>query len=125
MASSPRSQLAFHVKRREPEIVVLAKPIARELKKLSYIDDQEGMRSLFGLFWFYNNNDSLSKQGKERLSKSLMVDCNGQGALLSEANADVMPQQLDSVGLVLTCKTNEYKIRAYTWAWIQRFGGLF
>ncbi|KAF3448154.1 hypothetical protein FNV43_RR08865 [Rhamnella rubrinervis] len=65
MASSPRSQLAFHVKRREPEIVVLAKPIARELKKLSYIDDQEGMRSLFGLFWFYNNNDSLSKQGKE------------------------------------------------------------
>ncbi|KAF3449651.1 hypothetical protein FNV43_RR10382 [Rhamnella rubrinervis] len=45
MASSP--SLAFHVKRREPEIVVPVKATPWELNKLSDIDDQEGMRSLF------------------------------------------------------------------------------
>ncbi|KAF3447834.1 hypothetical protein FNV43_RR08540 [Rhamnella rubrinervis] len=45
MASSP--SLAFHVKRREPDIVVPVKATPWELNKLSDIDDQEGMRLLF------------------------------------------------------------------------------
>ncbi|KAF3449650.1 hypothetical protein FNV43_RR10381 [Rhamnella rubrinervis] len=45
MASSP--SLAFHVKRRETEIVVPAKATPWELNKLSDIDDQEGMGFLF------------------------------------------------------------------------------
>ena len=64
MASSQSSHLVFHVKRCEAEIVVPANPTPRDLKNLS---DIEGTRLLFLVLWFYNNNDSLSKQGKDHV----------------------------------------------------------
>ncbi|KAJ0735909.1 putative benzyl alcohol O-benzoyltransferase [Helianthus annuus] len=67
--------LTFTVRRHEPELIVPAKPTPRELKPLSDIDDQEGLRL------------------KEGPGRKLMVDCSGQGALFIEAEADVTLKQ--------------------------------
>ncbi|XP_048320058.1 methanol O-anthraniloyltransferase-like [Ziziphus jujuba] len=119
--ASINSHLAFQVKRCIPELVVPAKPTPNEVKKLSDIDDQESMRFQVPVIWFYRNNSSNnpSMQGKDPVkvirealgkalvyyyplagrliedrNRKLMVDCNGQGVLFIEANADITFDQL-------------------------------
>ncbi|XP_048319554.1 alcohol acyl transferase 1 allele RGa-like [Ziziphus jujuba] len=119
--ASNNSHLAFQVKRCIPELVVPAKPTPHEVKKLSDIDDQESLRFLIPAIWFYRNNSSNnpSMEGKDPVkvirealgkalvyyyplagrltedrNKKLMVDCNGQGVLFVEANAEVTFDQL-------------------------------
>nr|XP_048330730.1 alcohol acyl transferase 1 allele GSa-like [Ziziphus jujuba var. spinosa] len=76
--ASPSSQTPFSakfiVKRCVSEVVVPAKPTPNEVKKLSDIDDQKGL--------------------KEGLGGELLVDCNGEGVLFIEAEADVSFEQL-------------------------------
>ncbi|GAB4854011.1 hypothetical protein Ancab_022594 [Ancistrocladus abbreviatus] len=50
--------LAYKVRRQEPELVAPAKPTARELKELSDIDDQEGLRFQIPLIQFYKTSDA-------------------------------------------------------------------
>lgn len=109
---------SFQVKRREPELVPPEKPAPRELKKLSDIDSQHTLRNQIPLLWFYKNN-SPSMDGKdpvkvirEALGRALVhyypiagrlfedpdgklvVNCNGEGILFIEADADFKLEQL-------------------------------
>ncbi|KAL5568304.1 hypothetical protein UlMin_024879 [Ulmus minor] len=108
------SSLVFKVRRCQPELVAPAKPTPRELKQLSDIDDQEGLRFQIPVIQFYKYDPSM--QGRDpaqvirqalshtlvyyypfagRLreidatSRKLAVDCTGEGVLFIEADADV------------------------------------
>ncbi|KAF3447687.1 hypothetical protein FNV43_RR08390 [Rhamnella rubrinervis] len=124
MASYSLPCLAFHVKRYEPELVVPAKPTPHELKYLSDIDDQEGLRFQIPFIWFYKNNNSTSpslmdekdpvKVIREGLGKALVyyypfagrliegykrklvVDCNAEGVLFIQADADISLERLSN-----------------------------
>ncbi|CAI9784693.1 unnamed protein product [Fraxinus pennsylvanica] len=111
------STIAFSVKRCKPELVVPAKSTPREIKKLSDIDDQEGLRFQVPMVFFYKNNPSMKGINpveviREGLAKALvyyypfagrimegdnrklMVDCNGEGVLFVEADAYIRLEQL-------------------------------
>nr|UJH94663.1 alcohol acyltransferase 1 [Jasminum sambac] len=109
--------IAFRVHRREPELVAPAYPTPHEIKTLSDIDDQEGLRFEVPMLFWYKNNPSMN--GKDPVevirkglaktlvyyypfagriiegdNRKLMVNCNGKGALFVEADANVRIEQL-------------------------------
>ncbi|KAL6279320.1 hypothetical protein ACE6H2_016201 [Prunus campanulata] len=109
--------LLFPVNRLEPELITPGKPTPLETKLLSDIDDQGGIRFHYSVIMTYKNNPSMKGNDavmviKEALSRALvfyyplagrlregpnrklMVDCNGEGVLFIEANADVTLEQL-------------------------------
>ncbi|CAI9784699.1 unnamed protein product [Fraxinus pennsylvanica] len=111
------STFAFSVKRCKPELVVPAKPTPREIKKLSDIDDQEGLWLQVPMVFFYKKNPSMKGINpveviREGLAKTLVyyypfagriiegdnrkliVDCNGEGVLFVEADAYIRLEQL-------------------------------
>ncbi|XP_076940588.1 benzyl alcohol O-benzoyltransferase-like [Bidens hawaiensis] len=113
---SGNNSLTFAVRRHAPELIAPATPVPRELKLLSDIDDQEGLRYLFPLLFMYPSNpkmgdtnpaslirDALPKllvfyyplAGRmvEGSGKKLMLDCTGEGVLFIEAEADVTLEQ--------------------------------
>ena len=92
------------------------------MKKLSDIDDQQGLRLHLPAIWIYKNNDNPLIEGKDpvkvikealgralvyyyplagRLKRGpkgeLVVDCNEEGVLFIEADADVTLQQLGTI----------------------------
>ncbi|XP_028755979.1 methanol O-anthraniloyltransferase-like [Neltuma alba] len=114
----------FCTKHSEAELVAPAKPTPCETKKLSDIDDQEGLRFHLPLVMFFrNDNEASILEGKDpamvireaisqalvyyyplagRLregeNRKLMVECNGEGVLFLEADADVSLLELgDSI----------------------------
>lgn len=115
------STSALSVTRRESELVVPATSTPREVKYLSDIDDQGCLRFHTYILMFYKNNPSMegidpAKVIKDALSKTLvfyyplagrliegpngklMVNCNGEGILFTEACADVELEMLgDSI----------------------------
>ncbi|KAL0916985.1 hypothetical protein M5K25_014541 [Dendrobium thyrsiflorum] len=109
MAFSP---LRFSVRRRLPELVAPSFPTPRELKRLSDIDDQEGLRFQIPVIQFYRHDPAMAGRNpaavirdalaralvfyypfagrlREGPSKKLLVDCTGEGVLFIEAEADV------------------------------------
>ncbi|XP_015897313.3 alcohol acyl transferase 1 allele RGa-like [Ziziphus jujuba] len=113
------SNLTFKVKRYEPELIVPAKQTPHEVKKLSDIDNQKGLRKHSYAVWLYKKSSSPSMEGKdpvkvirEAIGKALvfyyplagrlkedtdgklMVDCDGKGMLFIEADADIKLEQL-------------------------------
>ncbi|XP_057965142.1 methanol O-anthraniloyltransferase-like [Malania oleifera] len=106
----------FSVTRREPDLVAPAKPTPRELKPLSDLDDQEGLRFHVPTIMFYENSPSAigdpAKVIREALAaalvfyyplagrlvegpnRKLMVDCTSEGVLFIEADADVTLDEL-------------------------------
>ncbi|KAH7834375.1 hypothetical protein Vadar_015313 [Vaccinium darrowii] len=115
ISSSP---MLFTVTRQEPRLVVPAESTPRELKQLSNIDDQEGLRFHVPVIMFYRRNhfkegedpvrvirEALAKAlvfyypfaGRliEGPNRKLLVDCMGQGVLFIEADAEV---ELDQLG---------------------------
>ena len=117
MASSLSSPLPFAIKRREPEFIRPANPTPREVKQLSDIDDQEGLRFHVSVVMFYRNNPLMKEKDpvkviKEALGKALvyyypfagrliegdsrklMVECTGEGVLFIEADADTTLENL-------------------------------
>ncbi|XP_028800205.1 benzyl alcohol O-benzoyltransferase [Neltuma alba] len=104
--------LSFTVRRCQPELIAPAKATPREVKLLSDIDDQEGLRFQIPVIQFYRYNASM--RGKDPVkvirkglaetlvffypfagrllegpNRKLMVDCNGDGVLFIEADADI------------------------------------
>ncbi|KAJ4851626.1 hypothetical protein Tsubulata_022994 [Turnera subulata] len=115
--SSSSSSLVFKVHRREPELLLPEKPTPHEFKNLSDIDDQEGLRSFVRCIVFFRNNPSMEGKDpvkiiREAMVKTLvfyyplagrlregengklMVECNGEGILFTEADAEVTLEQL-------------------------------
>ncbi|VVA31596.1 PREDICTED: benzyl alcohol [Prunus dulcis] len=114
------SALLFQVNRLKPELITPAKPTPHETKLLSNIDDQESLRFQVPVIMSYRNNNPSSMNAnrdpvkviREGLSRALvyyyplagrlregpnrklMVECNGEGVLFIEANADVTLAQL-------------------------------
>ncbi|CAB4279069.1 unnamed protein product [Prunus armeniaca] len=111
------SALLFQVNRLKPELITPAKPTPHETKLLSNIDDQESLRFQVPVIMSYKNNPSMKGNDaveviREALSRALvyyyplagrlregpnrklMVECNGEGVLFIEANADVTLAQL-------------------------------
>ncbi|KAH7571549.1 hypothetical protein ACOSP7_014206 [Xanthoceras sorbifolium] len=112
----PPTSLVFTVRRCNPELIVPAKPTPRELKPLSDIDDQEGLRFQIPVIQFYKYEPAMKgkdpvkviRQGiaetlvfyypfagrlREGLNRKLMVDCTGEGVMFIEADADVTLQE--------------------------------
>lgn len=110
------TSLAFKVLRRAPELIAPAKPTPRELKPLSDIDDQEGLRFHIPVIQFYKYNPFVNGKDpvkvireavaqtlvsyypfagrlREGPNRKLMVDCTGEGVLFIEADADVTLEQ--------------------------------
>ncbi|MED6116009.1 hypothetical protein PIB30_096058, partial [Stylosanthes scabra] len=118
--SSP-SSMVFKARRNPAELVVPAGPTPHELKLLSDIDDQQGLRYQLPLVLFFPYQPSMAGKDpvhviREALSKALvfyyplagrfregprgklMVDCTAEGVLFIEADADVT---LDHFGVDL------------------------
>ncbi|XP_028770783.1 benzyl alcohol O-benzoyltransferase-like [Neltuma alba] len=116
MAQPSVSDLMFTVRRRQPELITPAKSTPHEFKLLSDIDDQDGLRCRIPAAFFYPYEQSM--QGKDpaqlirkalaqalvfyyplagRLregpGRKLMVDCNEEGVVFIEADADVTIHQ--------------------------------
>ncbi|CAN0916002.1 Benzyl alcohol O-benzoyltransferase [Linum grandiflorum] len=112
MAPTPTKALQLKVQRQEVELVRPSKPTPHELKPLSDIDDQAGLRFHMPVIQFYNYQPSMSGKDpaavirraladalvlyyplagrmREGPNRKLMVDCTSEGALFIEADADV------------------------------------
>ncbi|KAJ1431397.1 Transferase [Sesbania bispinosa] len=108
--------LTFTVRRHPPELVAPAKPTPHELKLLSNIDDQIGLRYHIPIVQFYRYEASMAGKDpvqviRQALAKTLvfyyplagrlregpngklMVDCNEEGVMFIEADADVTLDQ--------------------------------
>ncbi|KAJ7943977.1 Benzyl alcohol O-benzoyltransferase [Quillaja saponaria] len=113
------SPIVFSTRHSEPELVVPAEPTPNEVKLLSDIDDQEGLRFHLPIIKFYHHNPISIMKGEDPVkvireaiakalvfyypfagrlregpNRKLMVDCNGEGVLFVEADADVELWQL-------------------------------
>ncbi|TVU01506.1 hypothetical protein EJB05_53046, partial [Eragrostis curvula] len=117
MAALTAAALQFTVRRQPAVLVAPAAPTPRELKRLSDVDDQEGLRLQVPFIMFYRRDtstedgrdparvirDAISKalvhyypfagRLRELEGRKLAVDCNGKGILFIEANADVGLEQ--------------------------------
>ncbi|KAG5524587.1 hypothetical protein RHGRI_031305 [Rhododendron griersonianum] len=115
--STSSSSIWFTVTRQEPSLVVPEEPTPRELKQLSDIDDQEGLRFQVPAIMFYKSNPFMKGEDpvsviREGLAKTLsfyypfagrlvegpnrklLVDCTSEGVLFVEADAEVELNQL-------------------------------
>nr|CAD1824923.1 unnamed protein product [Ananas comosus var. bracteatus] len=113
-SSSP----VFAVRRGELELVAPAEPTPRELKPLSDVDDQEGLRFYSSGIHVYRSNgakdgedpatvirDGLAKalvfyyplagRLREGAGRKLAVECTAEGAVFAEADADVRLDDLE------------------------------
>ncbi|GJN19808.1 hypothetical protein PR202_gb07118 [Eleusine coracana subsp. coracana] len=110
--------LKFTVRRKPAALVPPAAPTPRELKRLSDIDDQDGLRFHIPVIQFYRRSSALmmgdpapvirdalaralvpyypfAGRLRELQGRKLVVDCTGEGVLFTEADADV---RLDHFG---------------------------
>ncbi|KAE9619004.1 putative benzyl alcohol O-benzoyltransferase [Lupinus albus] len=119
--------LIFTVRRHQPEYVTPAKPTPHEIKPLSDIDDQQGLRIQIPFIQIYRNEPSMEGKDpvqvirqalaqtlvfyypfagrlREGADRKLMVDCNEEGVLFIEADADVTLEQFgDALQPPLPC----------------------
>ncbi|KAI3965670.1 hypothetical protein MKX01_010627 [Papaver californicum] len=117
------SSVEFIVRRKEPELIVPAKPTPYEFKYLSDIDDRKGLCFHTATIHFYQNKRDISMAStcktddivgvikkaladilvfyypfagrlREAPGGKLLVECTGQGVLFVEDDADVSLNQL-------------------------------
>ncbi|KAF8732037.1 hypothetical protein HU200_015993 [Digitaria exilis] len=112
--------VVFSVRRREPELVGPARPTPRETKRLSDLDDKEGLRCHVPNLFFYRrvvHGDHPARSIRRALGEALVpyyplagrlrevegrklvVDCTGEGVLFVEADADAPLAELEAAGL--------------------------
>ncbi|CAM0870812.1 unnamed protein product [Alopecurus aequalis] len=107
MSAAP---LAFVVRRGEIEMVEPASPTPRELKRLSDLDDQQGLRFYRSVIYFYRAASTraddparvlrhglatalvhyypVAGRLREMPGRKLVVECTGEGVCFVEADAD-------------------------------------
>jgi len=106
------ASLEFTVRRCQPQLVSPAIPTPHEVKLLSDIDDQEGLRFHVPWIQIYRMQASMAEKDpvqvirqalsqtlvfyypfagrlREGPHRKLMVDCTGEGVMFIEAHADV------------------------------------
>ncbi|XP_014517352.1 benzyl alcohol O-benzoyltransferase-like [Vigna radiata var. radiata] len=116
-SSSSSSSLKFTVRRCQPQLVPPAIPTPHEVKPLSDIDDQDGLRVHLPMIHIYKKQASMAEKDpvqvirqalsqtlvfyypfagrlREGPNRKLMVDCTGEGVMFIEADADVTFDQL-------------------------------
>ncbi|CAL5066670.1 unnamed protein product [Urochloa decumbens] len=112
--------LTFDVRRQHPELVGPARQTPRETKRLSDIDDQDGLRKHIPFVLFYRRGAAaadparvvrhalgealvpyypLAGRLREVEGRKLVVDCTGEGVLFVEADAGVRLAELEAAGL--------------------------
>ncbi|CAL5078854.1 unnamed protein product [Urochloa decumbens] len=117
--------LTFDVRRQDPELVGPARPTPRETKRLSDVDDQQGLRKHLPFVLFYcgrgggtgADGDDPARVVRRSLGEALVpyyplagrlrqvegrklvVDCTGEGVLFVEADAGVRLAELEATGL--------------------------
>ncbi|KMS95172.1 hypothetical protein BVRB_011590, partial [Beta vulgaris subsp. vulgaris] len=117
--------LVFKVTRRTPELITPAVSTPYEFKELSNIDDQEALRFHIPIILFYRNNNSskstvVGRQDparvikeavakalvpyypfagrlREKPERKLVVECNGEGIIFIEADADVTLEEFGDI----------------------------
>ena len=112
----PSSDLLINVRRQNPELIFPAKPTPHEVKFLSDIDGQDSLRFHVPFLFFYRSEPSMAgkdpvKVIRDALAKTLvfyyplagrlkeveghklMVECNEEGVIFIEADADVTLEQ--------------------------------
>ncbi|XP_057785958.1 benzyl alcohol O-benzoyltransferase-like isoform X1 [Salvia miltiorrhiza] len=110
----------FKVIRKNPELIRPAKPTPHELRILSDIDDQDGLRFQMPLVEIYRHNPSMEGRDpvrvirdavaealvfyypfagrlREYATRKLVVECTGEGVVFVEADADATLQQLGTL----------------------------
>ncbi|KAG6518783.1 benzyl alcohol O-benzoyltransferase-like isoform X1 [Zingiber officinale] len=108
--------LSFTVRRKAPLLVPPAAPTPYEFKRLSDIDDQDGIRTQIPIIQYYRGSGDdrdpvvvirhalsralvffypLAGRIQEIAGRKLVVECTGEGVLFVEADADV---RLDQIG---------------------------
>ncbi|CAL9776639.1 unnamed protein product [Musa acuminata subsp. burmannicoides] len=108
--------LTFTVRRQKPVLVTPAGSTPHEFKRLSDIDDQDGLRFHIPVIQFYRNDPSMGGRDqakvirealaralvfyypfagrlREAAGRKLVVECTGEGILFIEADADVRLEQ--------------------------------
>lgn len=114
----PSTSLVFTVIRQQPELITPAKPTPNEIKELSDIDEQESLRFQIPAILFFPNEPAMEGKDpvkvirealrqtlvyyypfagrlREGPDRELIVDCNCEGIMFIEADADV---RLDQFG---------------------------
>ncbi|KAG6412412.1 hypothetical protein SASPL_125090 [Salvia splendens] len=110
----------FKVSRKSPELIRPAKPTPHELRILSDIDDQDGLRFQMPLALIYRHSPSMEGRDPVRVirdavavalvfyypfagrlrevaTRKLVVECTSEGVLFVEADADATLQQLGAL----------------------------
>lgn len=110
----------FEVNRRTAELLRPAKPTPYELRPLSDIDDQDGLRFQMPLVFIYRNSPSMEGKDPARIirgavakalvfyypfagrlreyaTRKLAVECTGEGVVFVEADAGATLQQLGTL----------------------------
>lgn len=108
MSFSHNLELEYSVRRNQPELVAPAKPTPREIKTLSDIDCQKGLRAQIPIIQFYRHDPSvegkdpvqvirdalaqtlvffypLAGRLKDAQDGKLVVDCSEEGVMFIEA----------------------------------------
>ncbi|XP_028758767.1 benzyl alcohol O-benzoyltransferase-like [Neltuma alba] len=125
MALAP-SGLSFTVRRRQPELVAPAKATPHEVKLLSDIDDQGSLRFHVPVIQFYRGDPSMRGRDpvevirkalaetlvfyypfagrlREGPNRKIMMDCNGDGVVFIEADADVTLEEFGDLHPPFPC----------------------
>ncbi|KAK8611043.1 hypothetical protein V6N13_131108 [Hibiscus sabdariffa] len=120
MTTPSNIPLVFSIRRYTAELVSPAKPSPHEHKLLSDIDDQAYLRDHISMIFFYEYTPSMEGKDpakvirealaqtlvfyypfagrlREGANSKLMVDCNGEGVMFMEADADVTLQQFGEI----------------------------
>ncbi|XP_058754256.1 benzyl alcohol O-benzoyltransferase-like [Vicia villosa] len=118
--------LTFQIRRSQPELIPPASPTPHETKLLSHIDQQPGLRANIPIIQFYRNQPSMAGKDpvkvirnaiaqalvfyyplagrvKEASGGELVVDCNEEGVMFIEADADVTLEQFGEIKPPFPC----------------------
>nr|GEW22471.1 hypothetical protein [Tanacetum cinerariifolium] len=95
------SVLTFNVRRRKPELIAPASPTPRKLKRLSDIDDQEGLQIHISAIFFYRPSANMQNKDPE-----LLYDVPGSGGLLNSPLLLIQVARLLCGGFILTLRSS-------------------
>ncbi|GJV33461.1 benzyl alcohol O-benzoyltransferase-like protein [Tanacetum coccineum] len=92
--------LTFNVRRHTPEVIVPAKPTPRELKPLSDIDDQEGLRFQVPMIHFYSQNPKMMNKNPASVIREALAKDAGVSLVLRIDNTLPLREKADSKATV-------------------------